>query len=162
QQLYMMAYDTHTQEGTPLLKYALPSVLVGTGGYSWNPAMTRGITSDGNGRGLTEQLYWIAPDHWDKLNVGFPQAFSPAWSPGGRQIAFFGAPEQGLTGVARSDAVFNLYLMKPDGTNIDPLVQDFYHVASLAWSPDSRWIVFPATFGTLFKEEGLWLIEVGT
>src|SRR5262249_43390411 len=103
-----------------------------------------------------------APDHWDKLNVGFPQAFSAAWSPDGRQIAFFGAPEQGLTGVARSDAVFNLYLMKPDGTNIDPLVQDFYHVASLAWSPDSRWIVFPATFGTLFKEEGLWLIEVGT
>ncbi|BCX05927.1 MAG: hypothetical protein KatS3mg053_3865 [Candidatus Roseilinea sp.] len=120
--LYMMAYNLDTEQVTPLLSYPLPSPLVGTGGYSWNPEMTRGITSDGNGRTLYEQLYWIEPDHWESLDIGFPQAYGAAWSPDGQQIAFFGAPEQGLEGIDRLDAVYNLYLMKPDGTDVRPLV----------------------------------------
>lgn len=160
--LYMMAYDPNTEQTAPLLSYPLPSRLVGTGGYSWNPEMTRGITSDGNGRTLHEQLYWIEPDRWEPLDVGFPQAYGASWSPDGQQIAFFGAPEQGLEGIDRLDAVYNLYLMQPDGTDVRPLVEGFRYPDSPAWSPDGRWLVFSAMFGNLIKRKGLWLIEVAT
>jgi Tol biopolymer transport system component len=124
--------------------------------------MTRGITSDGNGYSLYEQLYWIEPDRWEPLDVGFPQAYGAAWSPDGRQIAFFAAPEQGLEGIDRLDAVYNLYLMQPDGTDVRPFVKGFRYPDRPAWSPDGRWLVFSATFGNLIKQKGLWLIEVAT
>jgi len=160
--LYMMAYDVQTGQVAPLLSYSLPARLVGTGGYSWNPEMTRGITSDGNGRTLYEQLYWIEPDRWEPLDVGFPQAYGASWSPDGQQIAFFGAPEQGLEGIDRLDAVYNLYLMKPDGTDIRPLVRGFRYPDRPVWSPDNRWLVFSARFGNIIPQTGLWLIEVAT
>lgn len=160
--LYMMAYDPNTEQTAPLLSYPLPSPVPGTGGYSWNPEMTRGITSDGNGYSLYEQLYWIEPDRWEPLDVGFPQAYGASWSPDGQQIAFFGAPEQGLEGIDRLDAVYNLYLMQPDGTDVRPLVEGFRYPDRPAWSPDGRWLVFSATFGNLIKQKGLWLVEVAT
>ena len=60
--------------------------------------MTRGITGDGRGRLLNDQLYWIAPERWEPLDVGMPQAYGAASSPDGRRIAFVGAPEQGRVG----------------------------------------------------------------
>ena len=160
--LYLMAYDMHTGQPASLLPYALPSQQVGTGGYSWNPTMTRGITSDGNGRGLYEQLYWLHPDHSETLDVGMPQAFAATWSPDGSQIAFLGAPEQGLSGVARADAAFDLYLMHPDETQPRALLQSMHFVASMAWSSDSRWIVLPASMTAAQDDQGLWLIDITT
>jgi hypothetical protein len=160
--LYMMTYNLKTEQTTPLLSYPLPSPVLGTGGYSWNPEMTRGITSDGNGYTLYEQLYWIELDRWEPLDVGFPQAYGASWSPDGQQIAFFGAPEQGLEGIDRLDAVYHLYLMKPDGTDIRPLVRGFRYPDRPVWSPDNRWLVFSARFGNIIQRKGLWLIEVAT
>ena len=161
-QLYMMAFDPQTEHVTPLLSYTLPSRQVGSGGYSWNPDMSRGITSDGNGAGLSEQLYWITPDHWEPLDVGLPQALGSDWSPDGTKIAFVGAPEQGLEGVGRADAVFNLYLMKPDGSDRHSLLTGFRYPSPVSWSRDSHWIVFNATFGRLLTQTGLWLVDVDT
>lgn len=160
--LYMMAYDLQTARTTSLIPYALPSTQVGTGGYSWNPTMTRGITSDGEGRGLYEQLYWLNPDRSESLDVGMPQAFAATWSPDGAQIAFLGAPEQGLSGVARADAAFDLYLMNPDGTQQRALIQSMHFVASMAWSADSRWIALPASLTTRRADAGLWMVDVTT
>lgn len=162
-QLYMMAYDFKTGHGTPLLSYPLPTRMVGSGGYSWNPEMTRGINSDGEGRTLEEQLYWITPDDWMPLDLSFPQAYGGAWSPDGQQIAFVAAPEQGRSGIARLDSVYNLYLMSPDGTEVRPLVKGFRYPLNPDWSPDSRWLTLSATFNQPMKqEEGLWLIEAAT
>ncbi len=160
--LHMVAYDLRTGEASPLLSYSLPSTLVGTGGYSWNPEMTRGITSDGNGRGLAEQLYWFAPDHWERLDVGLPQAYGAAWSPDGQSVAYLGAPEQGLYGVARTESLYNLYIMRPDKPPGEALVTDLQHVSGVTWSSDSRWLAFPAIIGTWRRQRGMWLVEVAT
>ncbi len=160
--LYMNAYNPAKGQSTRLVQNPLPSPLVGSGGYAWNPAMTRGITSDGRGRGLTEQLYWLSPVRTDPLDVGLPQAHSASWSPDGTRIAFLGAREQGRSGVARSDSRFNLYIMNPDGTTIRPVVEGFRDVVCTTWSPDNRWIVVAGAFGRVFTEHGLWLVEVQT
>lgn len=160
--LHLMSYDMRSGESRSLLRYPLPSSQVGTGGYSWNPPMTRGITSDGNGRGLSEQLYWFMLDRWEALDVGMPQAFGASWSPDGTRIAFLGAREQGLSGVGRVEAVFNLYLMNADGSNMRPLVEGIRYVSSTDWSPGGRWIVLHGVFGRLVQERGVWLIEVAT
>jgi WD40 repeat protein len=160
--LYMMAYDMHVGQVTSILSYSLPSQQIGTGGYSWRPDMTRGITSDGNGRGLSEQLYWLNQDRSEAINTGMPQSFAATWSPDGKQIAFMGAREQGLSGMARTNALFELYLMEQDGTQTHPLVAGLYYVASMAWSPDSRWIVFSASLTKDRQDKGLWLVEVAT
>lgn len=160
-QLYMMAIDLQTGQATPLRNAPLPSVGVGTGGYSWNPTMTRGITSDGDR--LIEQLYWFTADTSQPLQPGFGQAHSPTWSPGGSSIAFVAAPEQGLSGPLRLEALFTLYEMHADGTGIHPLVQTFRHPQGIAWSPDSHWLVFPGDFEVFFRhEQGLWLVDAAT
>jgi Tol biopolymer transport system component len=162
EQLFMMSYDFRRKVTASLLSYPLPSSQIGTGGFSWNPKMTRGITSDGVGRGLSEQLYWITPERSEKLLLGFPQAFSASWSPNGERIAFVAANEQGLSGQGRINAVFNLYLMQTDTTNLRALVSGFRNPYSISWSPNNKWIVFPAMFGNVLKEEGLWLVNVDT
>ena len=124
--------------------------------------MTRGITSDGEGRGLYEQLYWLNPDRAESFDVGMPQAFAATWSPDGAHIAFLGAPEQGLSGVARADAAFDLYVMNPDGTQPRALLQNMHYVASMAWSADSRWIVFPASLTSRSDDAGLWIVDATT
>ncbi len=158
--LYLMAYDLNTGHVEQLVKSALIGHTVGLGGFSWNPEMTRGITSDGIGAWLNSQLYWFTRDTTEYLNLGFPQEFGQAWSPDGKQIAFLAAPEQGLQGVARLDAVYNLYLMDPDGTHVRPFIQGVQYPGFVDWSPDSRWLVF---YGELNgNDKGLWLVEVAT
>jgi Tol biopolymer transport system component len=124
--------------------------------------MTRGITGDGRGRLLNDQLYWITPERWEPLDVGMPQAYGPAWSPDGRLIAFVGAPEQGRVGQEKLDSWYNLYLMEADGSGRRPLVEGFRFPSGLTWSPDGRWLVFSGRFGGLVAERGWWLVEAAT
>jgi Tol biopolymer transport system component len=157
-----MAYDFQSKRSMPLHLYPLPSQQVGTGGYSWDPTMQRGITSDGNGRGLYEQLYWLNQDQPETFDVGLPQVFAATWAPDGSQIAFLGAPEQGLTGIGRADASFNLYLMASDGTHPQVVLPGLQYVASLTWSPDSHWMLLPASLTADRKDAAVWLIERST
>ncbi len=53
-------------------------------------------------------------------------------------------------------------LSYPLPSQIEQLVHDFYHVASMAWSPDGRWIVLPASRRVDDTDEGLWLVNVQT
>lgn len=158
--LYMMAYNIETQQASSLLTNPLPSPQTGTGGFSWNSTMSRGITSDGRGRGISEQLYWLTPHSYDPCPVGFPIAYDAHWAPDDQAVAFVAAPEQGLSDLARLDSKYNLYVMNADGTNIHPIITNFQYPNGLTWSSDGHWIVMSATFGTLLKESGLWLIDM--
>jgi hypothetical protein len=155
-QAYMMAYDFKIKQVAPLLDYALPKGEIGTGGFSWNPEMTRGISGDGFGRYLNEQLYWFTPTGSEPLDVGFPVAYGPSWSPDGERIAFTAAPG-GLLGVS-VDSPKNLYLMDTNGANVHPLVKGVLETTGVSWSPDGRWLVFEATIG---KKQGLWVVDAG-
>jgi len=55
---HLMAYDPASGEVEQVFNYPLPANSVGTGGYAWNPEMTRMIMGDGH-RYIDEQLYWF-------------------------------------------------------------------------------------------------------
>lgn len=168
--LHMMAYDPETGQVEELLNTPMQSALVGTGGFSWNPQMTRGIMGV-DSRILFEQLSWFTPDEWTKVDLGFAQAYGGAWSPDGATIAFLGAEEQGRDGIARLDSRFDLYLMDGVGEkylmdgvgeNLRLLAEDIVGASGLDWSPDGRWIVTDGRFTRFSHPDGIWLIDVLT
>jgi TolB protein len=68
------------------------------------------------------------------LTPGDEWARSPAWAPNGRSIAFVRTPVNSDRG--------RLAVMRPDGSGLRNLVPHLQDVGDLAWSPDSRWLVF--------------------
>lgn len=159
--VHLMAYDQRAGRAEDLLSSPLKSTGPGRGDYAWDPTMRRGITDDGVG--LKEQLFWFTRDGKQLLDIGMSRAYGVAWSPSGAQIALLGALPQGLSGPASADAVFNLYLMRPDGTGLRPLVEGIRYPGQTAWSPDGRWLVFAGQILAASKRPtGLWLGEVAT
>jgi hypothetical protein len=156
--LYMMGLDMHTGREDRLLSYTLPGKRFGVAGYSWNPEMTRGIATDGNG--LAEKLYWLTLEELQPIVLPFTRAITPAWSPDGTRIAFWGAPEQGLHGIGKADLEFNLYMMKPNGSDVYPVLTGFKYPLSMSWSPDGRQLVFAAL--STSGGEGIWLFTPDT
>ena len=156
---HLMAYDGSSGEVEQVLNYPVPSGSVGTGGYAWNPDMTRMIMGDGH-RYIDEQLYWFTRDGSDPFGVGLPLAYGPSWSPDGTQIAFIGSRS---TGTPLIGSALGVYLVKADGTGVRLLLEGFYDSAGLAFSPDGRWVAFPGRFGRREGEEqGLWVADVET
>jgi TolB protein len=68
------------------------------------------------------------------LSPGDEWARSPAWAPNGQSIAF-------VRTAVNSDRG-RLAVMRPDGSRLRNLAPHFQDVVDLAWSPDSRWLVF--------------------
>jgi hypothetical protein len=158
--LLMMSYNPITGKSEQLLSYPLPAQASRRGIYSWSNDMTTGIMDDRDGVG--ERLLWLMTDKWKYLDLSFDEALSPVWSPDNKWIAFWGAPEQGLRGIDKAKAIFNLYLLAPDDPDTTKLVtqvQGFRYVLSLAWSPDSKWLLFTGT-SAKGNEEGIWLTDI--
>jgi Tol biopolymer transport system component len=68
------------------------------------------------------------------LSRGDEWARSPAWAPNGRSNAFVRTPVNSDRG--------RLAVMRPDGRGLRNLAPHLQDVVDLAWSPDSRWLVF--------------------
>lgn len=161
--LHMMAYDVDSQKVESLVQEMLPVPQIPTGDWTWDPSMTRGITSDGNGRGLAEQLFWFTPENIEYLELGFPQVHGAAWSPDGENIAFVASPEQGLFGTQGWDAVYTLYLMNPVTMELEAIEEGLRYISGVSWSPDSQWLALDAQSGTfLTRKTGIWLKNVQT
>ena len=151
---FAMAYNPESKEVEPLLDYSVAEFSIGTGGLVWNPEMTRGIMGDGR-RYIEEQLQWFTRDGPEPLDVGLAQAYGAAWSPDGETIAFIGSKEQGSP---RRLGDYELYLMNKDGEEVRPIVEGFKATGGVSWSPDGRWLAFPAIFGEQEgDDQGLWL-----
>ena len=153
---FAIAYNTDSEEVEPLLEYSVAEFSIGTGGLVWNPKMTRGIMGDGH-RYIEEQLQWFTSGGKEPLDVGLVQAYGAAWSPDGETIAFIGSEKQGSP---RALGDYELYLMNKEGKQIRPIVEGFKASGGVSWSPDGRWLVFPAIFGEQEgDDQGLWLIN---
>lgn len=77
------------------------------------------------------------------MNIAQPESFqhitqemytdtSPAWSPDGSKIAF----------MSDRDGGSDIYLMNPDGTELEAVAHEPSRETMPAWSPDSEWIAF--------------------
>ena len=153
---FAMAYDMESEEVEPLLDYSVADYSIGTGGLVWNPRMTRAIMGDAH-RYIEEQLQWFTPEGPEPLDVGLIQAYGAAWSPDGETIAFMGSEEQGSPRVLGE---YQLYLMNKEGTQTRRILEGFKASGGVSWSPDGRWLVFPAIFGEEEgDDQGLWLIN---
>ncbi len=115
---------------------------------AWSPDSKKIIFA--SDRGGHEDLYLLEPD--DKENPSLVKAHKfkytrltdtqeaevgPNFSPDGKRVAFLRAGQ--------------LWTMKPDGTDQKALVKDV-QVIDYEWSPDSKWLAFSRTDGSLASE----------
>ena len=68
----------------------------------------------------------------------------PAWSPDGKKIAFRGYRDNEDLEVERPAGRAELYIMDPDGSNVERLTRNAGWEGEVSWSPDSKWIVYRA------------------
>ncbi|MEE9215877.1 MAG: hypothetical protein V3U32_00435 [Anaerolineales bacterium] len=153
---FAIAYDMESQQAEPLLDYSVADFSLGTGGLVWNPTMTRGIMGDGHVY-IEEQLRWFTDEGPEPLDVGLVQAYGADWSRDGEMIAFIGSEKQGSPGVLGD---YELYLMNKNGEAIRPIVEGFKASGGVSWSPDGRWLAFPAIFGEQEgDDQGVWIVS---
>lgn len=98
---------------------------------SWSPTGREiAFTSDRSG---SPQVYVMDRDGGNQRRLSFDVSYtdSPAWSPKGDRIAF----------VSRTDAGFDLYTCRPDGTGSQLVVSGGSN-ENPRWSPDGRHLVF--------------------
>jgi len=152
---YLVSHDLETKESNLLVTYSLES----NGKISWNPDMSKGITSVGSI--LVNQIYWFTSESRQEIVLDFTtQAFGASWSPEGQQIAFVAAPHQNRSGFALLDSNYNLYLMDSSGENIHFIVNKFKHTSAVIWSPHGNYLVLDATFP--FSSPSLYLYNIHT
>lgn len=170
------AYDMRSKELTPLMD--APFERLHPVVYGWNPSLSRGITSDSSV--ICATLVWlmrggIAPVRAAVKDEGRvyrlelydpeasdcprqPRADLPAWSPDGESIAFFfSSASVPLTGQARLDAPWDLYVTDPDFTRPKKQVTRIVDPGRPVWSPDSRWVAFSGEIPG--RGPGTWLYE---
>jgi len=178
--IYLMSYDWVYQ--LQQLSGPLP---LGSSAASWNPNQTKAIGYL-DSKFSSQTLYWIwksgfAPldlvigngSHSWNLQDDFPDFQTAdsgksgttgraAWSPDGKQIAFFASPDAiGKTGFSRFDVKYSLYLMDPATLNPILVEENIYSPFVLAWSSDSRHIAFIGKYG-FWKEYGIWVYSLDT
>jgi Tol biopolymer transport system component len=114
---------------------------LGTGGRAWSLASLFRATGDEN---CTKD----------------GQADHPAFSPDGRQVAFFASPDAvGVSGQARLDVTWGLWMMSAAGDNPHRVLGGLVEPTDVAWSPDGRWLAFNARRGSY---RGVWLYSLST
>jgi hypothetical protein len=84
----------------------------------------------------------------------------PAFSPDGRQVAFFASIAAiGVADQARLDVTWGLWLMGASGDHAHSVLDGLVEPTDVAWSPDGRWLAFNARRGAY---RGVWLYSPTT
>lgn len=183
---YMVAYDWKTGQLEQLVKNHLKHFDLAQC-FSWNPDMTKGIQTVGNG--LVGTLNWLTPigpepvhvvlrdgarvwdlakDYEEDGSIEGGTISCPSWSPNGDKIAVFVSFDaMGVEWIQRLDKPSKLVLIYPVSGESE-VVLSGVHDASPSWSPDGRKIAFfgyvenglPDYQGN--EPYGLWVFDVET
>ena len=122
----------------------------GSGMHPWNLSL-----GSGDGRFNLADFLAATDDCGTTGNVD-----TPAWSPDGKTVAFFGATAAvGHSGQSRLDDPWALYTV--DGNLAAPriVLDGLVDPGDASWSPDGRWLALKASVG---GAKGLWLLEFPT
>lgn len=80
------------------------------------------VMADGTGE-------WVLDGHWESVS----------WAPDGSHLLLDGWPDEG------SEGRFDLYIVRPDGSDLTGLTDDALREFSASWSPDGSRIAFART-----------------
>ena len=109
---------------------------------NWSPDGKK-IAFDAKTEGLYRDIYTIdAADGKNRVKLtNLPLSSWPAvWSPDGKWIAFHSyLPEAPVSG---TPDYAEMYVMRPDGSNVQRLTFNDTGDFAKCWSPDSKWIVY--------------------
>ena len=91
-------------------------------------------------------IFVMNADGSNLTNITDHPAFEefPSWSPDGKKIAFRGYRDNENLEVERPVGRVELYIMNPDGSNVERLTFNAGWEGTVSWSPDSKWIVYRA------------------
>lgn len=181
---YLVNFSKETNESTKLVSVNLPGSPA-LRAYTWSPDMSRGVQAFNDS--LSGTIFWLYPDTYKPVELTLHQggrswdmaqpfiepegdirgiADSPAWSPDGLQILFFGAAfRDSLTGIAKIGAAISLYSLNPETSELSELQTGFRSPGFLQWSPKGDWVAFIALqdrFSTNASDLKLWLYKVST
>lgn len=189
---YMVSYSLSNQTSRQLVASSLPN-RPPLRSYAWNPDMTVGIQTFSDS--LSGSLIWLTPEGYAPFEFQLEQngrswnmaqpfvepetdirgiAGSPAWSPDGSQILFFGAAfRESLTGISKIGAASSLYSLNPYTHEMIELEAEFRSPGLMQWSPTGEWVAFVALRGRFSTDPDdlkLWLympssqelIEIGS
>lgn len=126
-------------------------VAVDSGGVRYLP-----VTVGAGSRSWRLDEYFVTDA---RLCTELGRAGGAAWSPDGRRVAFLGSPQSiGVSGTARLDVPWNLYLMGPNAWTPRLAFANIVHPSEPAWSPNGRWLVFSGSVPN--EGEGTWLFDI--
>lgn len=91
-------------------------------------------------------IYAMNADGSDMVNLTDHPAWEeyPAWSPDGKKIAFRAYRDNEDLEVERPVGRVELYIMDPDGSNVERLTHNAGWEGGVSWSSDSQWLVYRA------------------
>lgn len=80
----------------------------------------------------------------------------PSWSPKGDKIVFVSTRDK-LSEEKSSSRQYDLWIMNPDGTNLQPLTNNKFRESFPSWSPDGKSIAFQLDKGGNFD---IWVLDL--
>lgn len=181
---YMVSYSLSDHTSRQLVASSLPNRPV-LRSYAWNPDMTIGIQTFSDS--LSGSFMWLTSEGYapfefqleqDDRSWNMAQPFiepeadirgyagSPAWSPDGSQVLFFGSAfRDSLIGVSKIGAATSLYSLNLQTNEITELQTEFRSPGLIKWSPNDDWVAFAALrhrFSTRAEDMKLWLYQVSS
>jgi Tol biopolymer transport system component len=113
---------------------------------SWSPDGTRIVYVSGRDSGCSyfscNRLYVMNADGSDKRGLTEPESFFPTWSPDGSRIAY--------SAIGRG--TFQIFTVKPDGTDVRQVTNSAEGNYGPEWSPDSSQLVFMRSTPPLYQD----------